>query len=564
VTTFLAAFEKRARLKSSVKLTDHQKRVVKRTEENDGSMLVAHATGSGKTLSGIAAFENLKAKGKANRAIVVVPAALRSNFTEKGIKQFTDSSYSTYGPKGEKDSKQIGDKSDADYNIISYDLFRSHGDKILADTGADTLIMDEIHRARGTEGATYKQLKRLRGKVKGAITLTGSIVNNEPGDVVPLLDVTYGEHGHELGTKEEFTKRFVGKSTKSFFGKESPKALKHSDQLGKYLRNKVDFLSHEDIASSLPKKTVETVETPMSTEQRRIYDFTMSSVDPITRWKIRYNIPVGQREASAAFGKLMQARQISTDPGVLSRQLQKQNPGEYSPKVKAMVEDAEKHLGANPKHKTVIFGNLLTGQLSAIEKGLKAKGMDYSKFYGTGNEGSSSKEREEALKDFQSSKKRVLLISGAGAEGLDLKDVNLMQLAEGHYNPERIEQAEARVRRLGSTVKDVKVKRYVSTPDKPGLLSSAKKLFGHEDQGIDKWIYGVAERKNELNSQFRGLLKGKPGKYDQSFFQPKAPTAERAQSVAPAPQPMSKLKMLGAAAAVGIPLYLAGRKFAKM
>ncbi|NDD05042.1 MAG: DEAD/DEAH box helicase, partial [Proteobacteria bacterium] len=300
--------KKFAALKKDVELKPHQKRVVKRTEDS-GSMLVAHATGSGKTLTGIAAFENLKQKGKAKRAIVVVPAALRSNFIEQGIKQFTDSSFSMYGPKGEKGSKKIGDKSSSDYVIVSYDLFRTHADQILKDTGADTLIMDEIHRARATEGATYKKLVQMRPQFKNAITLTGSVVNNEPGDVVPLLDVTYGKGNHLLGEKQEFSRRFVTSKAQSrgLFGpQEQVKSLKHQEELGNYLRNKVDYLSHDEIQGSLPNKKVETIEIPMTEEQKRIYDFTMKSVDPITRWKIKYNIPVGQREARDAFGKLMQ------------------------------------------------------------------------------------------------------------------------------------------------------------------------------------------------------------------------------------------------------------------
>lgn len=500
-----------AALKKDVQLKEHQSRAVQRLVENDGSLLIAHATGSGKTLTGIAGFEELKSIGKAKRAIVVVPAALRENFVEN-LKNFTQgSSHAVYGPKGESKSHDVGHVSTADYNIISYDLFREHGDQILKDTGADTLIMDEIHKVRGTEGSTYNKLRDLRPNFKNAITLTGSVVNNEPNEVVPLLDITYGPTGHKLVSKQFFDKLFVKKDAKKV-GLISPKVvieknLTNKKALKHYLESKIDYVGHEAIEKDLPKKNVETVEVNMSPEQKRVYDFTMASVDPVTRWKIRNNIPVGQREAQEAFGKLMQARQISTDPAVMDKRFESQHPHEYSPKVTAVLKDLHEHLGEAEHHKSVIFGNLIHGQVSTIEKTLLHHKIPFSKFVGMGQEGSSAKQRAQSIQDFTGGKSRVLLISGAGAEGLDLKNATMMQMLEGHYNPERIHQAESRVRRLGSKVPEVKIRRYVAKPAPHGVIGKAMSaVSGGGNQGVDQWIYTIAERKNRLNSDFRDVL----------------------------------------------------------
>jgi superfamily II DNA or RNA helicase len=510
----MGVLRKTAALRKEVKLQDHQTAAIARAEENDGQLLVAHATGTGKTLTGIAAFENLKAKGKAKRALVVTPASLRTNFRDNGVKKFTNSTVATYGPKGEKETKNIGQKSKADYNIVSYELFREHGDKLLADTGADTLIMDEIHRSRATEGVTYNKIRDLRDKFKNAITLTGSVVNNEPNEVVPLLDITYKPTGHRLVSKDFFDKLFVKKDAQTVGGFLSAKtvvnkSLTNKPQLAKYLANKIDFISHEAVEKNMPKRKLETIEIPMSKEQKRLYEFSMSSVDPITRWKIRNNIPVGQKEAQDAFSKLLQARQVSTDPGILDAELAKApDPATHSPKIKRVVEDLKKHLEEDKANKSVIFGNLLKGQLEGVEKSLKHNGIEYATFFGTGNEGNSAKKRDASIKAFQAGDKRVLLISGAGAEGLDLKNANMMQILEGHYNPERIQQAEARVRRMGAPVDEVQIKRYLSVPtetkSKFGLAFKSK--IG-SDRGVDHWVYSIAEKKDKLNHDFRDVLK---------------------------------------------------------
>ena len=508
-------FRKTAKLLNSVKLRPHQEELINQVHENNGSLLVAHATGVGKTLGGIAAVEDLIAQKKATKAIVVVPASLRSNFVDGGIKKFTNSSVSIYGPKGEVESKNVGDKSNSTYNVISYDLFREHGPEIIKNTGADTLVMDEVHRARATEGVTYNKLRDLRSQFKNVITLTGSVVNNDPNEIVPLLDITYGPTGHKLVSKAFFDKLFVNKQAKTtgLINTKTTveKSLKNKPQLAKYLSGKVSYVPHEAVEELLPKKNLELVHVNMTPEQKRLYDFSLSSVDPLTRWKIRNNLPVGQKEAQEAFGKLMQARQVATDPGVLDAELaKKKDPAEYSPKVKRVVEDLNKHLSKNDTNKSVIYGNLLHGQLHAVEKSLKARGIDYSTFYGVGNEGNSARERVKNLKEFQEGSSRVLLISGAGAEGLDLKNANMLQMLEGHYNPERIHQAESRIRRMGSPLKEIHIKRYVSVPSETKAGTFAKSLLSKTpvggNTGIDEWIYSIANKKSALNGEFRGVL----------------------------------------------------------
>lgn len=517
---FLPTLPKLASIKDTVQLKPHQEHFIGKLIENDGSLLAAHATGTGKTLTGIAGFERLKLLGKAGKSIVVVPASLRENFVDN-LKKYTNSSYSVYGPKGEKASKDVSEKSNSDYNIISYDLFREHGDKILENTKADTLILDEIHRARGTEGSTYNELKDLRSKVRNAITLTGSIVNNEPNDVVPLLDITHTPTGHKFVSKSFFDKLFVQKNavTKGFFKPKVyvEKSIKNKTQLGDYLRGKVHFVSHEALDKDLPKRVLHEENVVMTPEQSTLYNFSLSSVDPLTRWKIRNNIPVSQREAKDAFSQLMQARQVSTDPSILDKRFEGKDPYDYSPKVKKVVDDLVSHLDENSSNKSVIFGNLIKGQVGAVEEALKRRNIPYSRFLGMGQEGMTSKKRPKELEDFKEGKKKVLLISGAGAEGIDLKNTTMLQMLEGHYNPERIQQAESRVRRLGSFAhlpeedRKVIIKRYTASP----MPSKFEKVYGalgmtSSNSGVDKWIYTIADKKDKLNKVFREALDKAP------------------------------------------------------
>ncbi len=500
---------KRGSLNRDVSLRPHQVDAIKFLQER-GRGVVAHGTGLGKTLTSIAAFENMREKGDANKAIVVVPAALRENYA-KNISDFTDSDYSIYGAKGESGTSYYDQPSDAPYNIMSYEMYKKDPEGIRERLGADTLIIDEAHRARNDTSVTYKDLSANTDKYKHIIALTGSLVNNEPSDIAPLLHVAFGDEDAAIADRKMFDKLFVRKDVKvkGWFNPvtEVTPSIINKQNLAKHLSDKVHYVSHEAMKDSLPEKEEEVVKVQMTPEQKRLYLWSLNALDPITRLKIKNNIPVSQREMTGIFAQMMQGRKLMTDQSVMDDSLIDKNPYEYSPKIKKIVDDLGEHLEESDDNKAVVYGNLIHHQLNAVQKGLEYKGIPYTTYYGVGNEGNSSKARSGNVKEYMDGKKRVLLISGAGGEGLDLKGSTMLQMVEGHYNPEKIQQAEARVRRMGDMRgKPIKVKRYVSTLP-PSLLEKGLSLFGRKPStSIDEYIYNVAERKNKLNAEFRDVL----------------------------------------------------------
>lgn len=500
---------KGASLKRDVTLHPHQRAAVGFIEDQRHG-IVAHATGLGKTLTSIAAFENLKEKGKAKRALVVVPASLRENYA-KNLKEFTNSSFSIYGPKNERTSKDLDDKSTSDYNLISYEMYKKDPEGIRERLGADTLIIDEVHRARNETSETYHKLQDSANKYKNIVTLTGSLVNNEPSDIAPLIDVTFGKAENMIANRKMFDKYFVRKDVK-VHGIFNPKTEVHSKiinkkQLADLLRGKVHYMSHQDMEEDMPAKQEEVIRVPMSPMQKKLYYYSLNQLDAVTRAKIRHNIPVSQREMAGMFAELMQGRKVMTDPAALAENLQDKNPYEYSPKVRRVVDDLKTHLDESPGNKSVIYGNLIHNQLNAVSKALDEQGVPYTTYYGVGNEGNTSAKRSQNVQDYLSGKKRVLLISGAGGEGLDLKGSTMMQMLEGHYNPEKIQQAEARVRRLGDKHdRPILIKKYVSTVPSGGLQKMLKIFGAKPATSIDEYIYSTAKRKDDLNQDLRSVL----------------------------------------------------------
>ena len=126
--------------------------------------MIAHATGTGKTLTSIAGVEALHNAGKASRALVVVPNGLRENYATN-VKKFTDSKVNIYGPLNEKDTMNVNQKSNAMYNVVGYETFNRHKDKLMESVHPDTLIIDEAHRTRNNNTNTFDKLREASNDV---------------------------------------------------------------------------------------------------------------------------------------------------------------------------------------------------------------------------------------------------------------------------------------------------------------------------------------------------------------------------------------------------------------
>lgn len=497
---------KSGKLLPGVQLQPHQRDAIDRTDANGGSILLAHGVGTGKTLSSAAIFEHMCAKGKASRALVVVPAALRENFIDEGVHKFTDSKATKLGPLHENGSYHISSKlPDSHYYVVSNEMFRKDPNTYLNKTKADTIIWDEAHKGRSEASLNYNAMHEARKHVKNFIALSGTPVMNHPHDIVPLIDLVTNGH-HSLGNTKQFDRLYVGQKVTthgplSMFGigtKTVEPVLKNTHHLEHELNKSIHYVPVESVAKNMPKKIVHTIDVEMSGKQKALYDYTMGSVRPDIAYKIRNNIPVGQSEAKGILAKIIRTRQLSNSIHTLDKNHDPLSGALNTPKMKRMLDDVDAHLKADPKHKVIVYSNFVNGGVDAAIAGLKQRGYDPGVFIGSTHQ--DKKERTQHIQDYLSGKRRVMVINSAGSTGLSLPGTSLMAVTDPHFNPAEQSQIEARGIRNGSNVKEVHVNRYNSV---------APKLFGYfknSETTIDPWVYNVAERKTRLNNQLLHLL----------------------------------------------------------
>lgn len=524
VKSAMMPFNKTASVIPDTKVYAHQQNAVKKFFDNNGNIIAAHGVGSGKTLTGIHLFEEAKKSGQAKKALVVVPASLRNNFLENGVQRFTTSTGTIYGNKAEVRKGTHGSlfkPSNADYHIVSSEMFRKDPEAWIRATKADTVIYDEIHRAKDEAGLTYKAIKRARPYHKNFIGLTGSFISNNPSDIVPIVDaMTNGDH--TLGTKAQFERRHLYEDDKG------NKKFRNVSELSKTLNKYIDYFGSDQMkASDMPEKQVQEIHVEMSPQQHQLFNFAIGKLDPSVLNKLKEDIDsLSEREVAHIFSKILHARKVSNSLHTLDDRISVEDSAEKTPKVRRLLNDVEQHLKETPDGQVIIYTNLIHGGVDVLRAGLKKRGLDHGVFMGK-KQGVSEETRQKDVEDFKTGKKKVLVISSAGAEGLNLPNTTMFASLDGHFNPEKILQAEARGVRAGGLShrpvhdRKVLVRRYLTVSPRGSetvmgglwnMLSNwfftpQKKKDVLDVPSVDEWIYNIAKRKDHLNNELRRELR---------------------------------------------------------
>ena len=467
-----------ARIKT--KLKAHQQRVVDRMlEEGRPGLLVAHGLGSGKTLTSIATQEAL---GLA--ATVIVPASLRANYQK------------------ERDKHIVGTSPEAALTSLQRVALRG------TVPVAPMAIIDEAHRAREIDTKTYKALQSGLKPMKKRMLLTASPFYNRPSDIASLINLAANDH--ILNASESaFNKKYVRermvkpgiinrmRGVKPGMVKElNPKAR---GDLQKVFRKWVDY--HPNNTEGFPTVSREVVKVPMTKKQIKLFDAVLGEAPPWVKHKMKAGLPPSKAESKQLNAFMTAVRQVS-----LSTRAHAPDQKPEEPKIDVAFQHMKAGLASNKRFKGVVYSNYLETGLEPYKERLRKEKIPFGEFTGQ----LKKQERDQLVDDYNTGKKRVLLLSSAGGEGLDLKGTRLMQILEPHWNAEKIKQVEGRGIRykshdhLPKNERNVKIQNYLATRPRVGLLESLrlKKPGG----GSDEYLTMMSGKKQELIDQFQGLM----------------------------------------------------------
>ena len=363
--------------RSKVTLKDYQKRACKHFIHNRG-LIVVFSTGSGKSLTAIAASQCFLDKYKTTgKIIVVTPVSLLNNFKKEMPK---------YG---------VEDRHLKSYSYYTYEGFINAFKKGSLHLEHAMIIVDEAHNFRtlplikkGVKSRAYYMIQACQ-QAKRVMCLTATPFVNGQGDVENLQKMVRLEKDWD----------------------KSPKCL-------------FSFYNRGASDDAYPSSTEEVVEIPMSNSYFEHYkkilklDFRITNYDKIPK--------------SATFW-------IS-----LRQAVNGLNDSFQSPKVLWCKNIIRQYVRQGKK--CLLYSSFLHSGVSKIAKHLEDLRISYRTIKGSMSIG----DRKKAVDDYNNNKVKVLLITKAGSEGLDLKNTRLVILLDPVWNPSAEHQIVSRAIRFGS------------------------------------------------------------------------------------------------------------------
>ena len=444
----------------------------KEYKRSDKGLLYVAPTGSGKTRQALKAT-------KGESTTVVGTASLTKNFDKEEKKAF----------------KTVTPREGDTYSGVA----RGHALK-----GTKNLVLDESHYIRNPGTKAFKGLKGQRKKFDKVLAMTATPMINEPFDIASQVNLVTGKNVVPAN-KKDFYKLFykdvkVHPSMKQRLGGVTSgdiKVLRSPDWVKYHLDKHVYQEPAGKFKKLMPKRNEQVVRVPMSKSQMEVYNYIEGTLPRSLRAKIWSNLPPSKKESKKLNAYMQGMRQVSNTAAPFVKE------GSYSNKLDKMVQDLQTEV--DKKGKVLVYSNYLDAGVDKFKERLNKRKIPYAHLTGSMSKG----ERAKAVTKYNTpNKTNVFLMSGAGAEGLNLPGTSLVQLTEPHWNKARLYQAASRgIRRGDDPKRTVNVKTYLSTiPEKKSKLSFLGFKPKKPRTSADEYLLGMSKRKQlETNSFMKAL-----------------------------------------------------------
>lgn len=458
-------------------LQPHQKRVV----ESDRSRIAYHSLGSGKTLTGLAAIARAQ-KESDHDAAFIVPAPLVNNV-----------------------KKEI-EKHDVDIDMDRLDIlsYQKAGNRLqqLTMNPKSIVVFDEVHRARNKGTKVNETVRRLSEASDKTLSLTGSPIYNSPDDLSSIINTVANDK-----VMEDITDRYIGtrKTERTLMQKirgitaGEEQYVTRSSELKGILNHWIDRYEVSQDSADFPTKIEKTIKVPMSKHQEIAYEAVEGKIPEGIQIKLAEGLPmtVGEANKLMTFSTGLRMASLSTG-GILS------GAPAVSSKIDAAVANLKKAHENDENHKAVVYSAFLEAGLDPYLDRLHKEGLaDKAQVF---KGGMTDKRRKEVMDAYNSGEKPILLVSSAGAEGLDLKGTKQMQILDPHFNNEKIKQVIGRGNRYQSHSHLPEEERKVEVEHYHSVFPKSRIPFSKQKIGIDETLHGMAARKDALSAKIQELI----------------------------------------------------------
>ncbi|RMB62411.1 DEAD/DEAH box helicase [Tessaracoccus antarcticus] len=394
--------------------------------------VLADEMGLGKTLQSLAMAQAALEAGELDRPLLVVaPTSVLGTWEAEAARFTPDLKVVTITGTDKRRGVPLADTVDGAHIVLtSYTLLRLEADAYL-DLTWSAVLLDEAQFVKNSSSKAYQAVRRLRARVK--IALTGTPLENNLMDLWSLLSIT------APGLFPD-PKRFAELYRKPIEGGDSDALAR----LHRRIRPLMLRRTKAAVATELPDKQEQVVPVPLSSAHRKLYDRHLTR----ERQKVLGLVGDMNRNRITILRSLTLLRQLSLAPSLVDPTY----PA-VSAKIDALLELMEE--ATSTGHRALVFSQF-TGFLALVKQRLTEEGVAYEYLDGR------TRNRAERIRSFREGDAPVFLISlKAGGFGLTLTEADYVFILDPWWNPAAETQAIDRAHRIGQD-KPVNVYRLVS------------------------------------------------------------------------------------------------------
>ena len=380
-------------------LTPHQQRVIDfLMHSKQRGMVLFHTVGSGKTITAIAAARCLLLPGM--RIVVATPASVRKQFER------------------EFDKLEIPDTK-ARATVVTHEGLASNYPRLVDEK--TILIIDEAHNFKSAVRIRTSAVIKAAAKAYKVLLLSATPITNGAEDMAPMLAMIDGETD-----KKEI--------------KAIAKRLKKSDNLASLFKCKFSFFQTPMDVKNFPSSVEHYVTFPMDDVYYEKYVQVQNASIP----KDTTDDMLADFDSETVEAFMNGIRRAANKMGEVK-----------SPKIQYAIDRTLADV-RNGK-KVMIYSGFKSNGVHYIKNALEQAGVPVVFIDGS----QPLKKRNDDVQKYNNGDIKVLLITLAGAEGLDLKGTRTVLLIDPWWNVAKIEQIVGRAVRFQSHTMLPKEERHV-------------------------------------------------------------------------------------------------------
>jgi len=338
---------------SKISAKEHQD-VVRSFMKKDDSrgLVVFHGLGTGKTLTSIFAADAFLKKNKKSKAIVILSASVKAQFSDQVSKT---------------------SKFSSRYDFFSRQEFVRLSAKYKKKCENSMIIVDEAHNVRNVDGKITKSIIECTDVAAKVLLLTAT----------PLVNGV-----HEIGSMVRLLspRSRIPLKHNSFVMEFGEDGLKNERRMKRLLKDKISFHISEGSESGFPKEIFHEVFVPMEPRQCEIYDEVMRGKFS-SKLENVITDPTAMSKALVFFQKPRQFCNIV-----------KEGKTKYQPKIEALSSRVTKSVSKG--RKCIVYSQYIDAGLNPISSELKKRGVKF----GVINGDTPRDDKSQTIKDYNSGK----------------------------------------------------------------------------------------------------------------------------------------------------------------